>query len=1696
MSVNSTRIKGPGIPILNTQLKSISEFENFRHSVLFNLRQDLEFRPYLKKGLTWGAKSPVNPTRNVRDDPGRAADPPTGQTAEEKCEIIDFLLETIAQYCPLIPHNDIVNQGSLEDVWQLIRLHSNIETTGGLLNSVWNITREPNESPQALWSRLKQQYDDCLLRADTLKYVDAKLVINEAMSPTLHNVIILHWLQLIHPKMRDMVTQRFSKELRDATYASIWPEISRSIDSFLKDLSEEPVSVCRYDTSSNPGYNRQRYSDSNRFPSRGRGFQPSLRGSKTNRSQGKCDYCRVTGRRAWYNHSIEECLFLKKERPLSSRAVEVTEEFDDHQAEFDEEYGSSPDAVQGISIINLVSSKDSPVLTLYKSNKEYRVIIDTGGERSVMDDETARELECELYHTDERALMADGVTELNVLGKTQVVLTRNSKSFTINALVCEMNKPTILAGMPFLVSHDIAIRPARSEIILDGSEVVKYDSKSQRGTEHLHRSRRISSYTVRSQHNTVILPGEDASFPVPNHLREESTVAVEPRQDNSHYNSLSRQWPMPKVYDISDGNLRLTNSSNDPIIVKKNQHICNIQLQVRESEVSKSMSDAAAIQLISNNVKPQPVSTTLPAKKVTLYSGPVKLNPDKVLSTDESSKFATLLEEYDEIFNPVVTQYNQKSGKCYVEVNMGPIPPPQHKGKVPFYGRNNLIALQDKFDELVKKGVLKRPQDIGVTVENLNTSFLVKKKDTEEMRFVTDFASIKDYCRPTPTLMPDCDSTLREISSWNYIISTDFTTAYYALQLKRSSMKYAGVVSPMKGVFVYTVGCMGLPGTEVALEELTSLLFGHMVMEGKVAKLADDLFIGGATVKELLTNFEEVLGILLKNNLKLKARKTYIAPKSVTLLGWVWSSGNMKASPHKLSALSECDPPPTVKALKSWIGAFRHLSRVVKRYGEVLQPLESILSGKYVKETAANTKITWSDELLCAFKKAQSALKDAKAITLPQQDDVLHIVTDAAVQPSAIGATLYVIRGEKTLLGGFFNAKLPPFQKRWLPCELEGVAIGMSLSHFSPYILQSNHKPVVLTDSKACVDAVKKLGRGEYSTSARLCTFLAMVSRYGATVQHIQGCNNILSDYISRNPLPCSDPKCQVCRFINESINSVVANITVSDLMEGKSRLPFTNKAAWIEIQSECADLRMVIKYLRSGTTPGKKGRNLRLVKQYLNSKVIISNEGTLVVRQIEPFLPQTERIVIPQTVIHGILTAIHILTSHPSASQLMKVFNRFFFALKLEPAASQVTKSCHQCSSLRDIPKALQKESTDPAPEYITQRGATDVIKRNGQLILVLREGVSSYTQSLLIPRETSQDISEGLIMLANLIRPSDMTPMVIRADPHTSHRSLFNSNDSILSKHNIQLEIGREHNVNHNPVAEKAVREMIKEILILQPTGGPISNSLLSEATANLNSRIRAPGVSAHEIFTQRDQTTGHQLTIDDIKLINDQLKRRSLNHKASEKCKAGGRPALPNANVSVGSIVYIYSDGSKLRARPRYVVLTVKDDWCTARRLAEKQLGRITYSIKLSECYLVPDETADVLLPPYPVEEEEDDTYVVKLNLPTKEAIPVNYDVRTDSESGESSGEEESVIITPEEESYCTICHREVATMHQGLICDNCEQWSHRYCLKMTKKRYKELMREEDLQWRCPSCPLELQIEGEPEHQVEEEPPDALV
>ncbi len=97
--------------------------------------------------------------------------------------------------------------------------------------------------------------------------------------------------------------------------------------------------------------------------------------------------------------------------------------------------------------------------------------------------------------------------------------------------------------------------------------------------------------------------------------------------------------------------------------------------------------------------------------------------------------------------------------------------------------------------------------------------------------------------------------------------------------------------------------------------------------------------------------------------------------------------------------------------------------------------------------------------------------------------------------------------------------------------------------------------------------------------------------------------------------------------------------------------------------------------------------------------------------------------------------------------------------------------------------------------------------------------------------------------------------------------------------------LDVGRVKNPNKNPVGECAVQEVEAEILKQDPSGGPISDIMLSAATARLNARIRGRGLSSREMLFQRDQLTNEQIPVSDRDLIIQQHNAKLRNHPYSE-------------------------------------------------------------------------------------------------------------------------------------------------------------------------------------------------------------------
>ena len=434
-----------------------------------------------------------------------------------------------------------------------------------------------------------------------------------------------------------------------------------------------------------------------------------------------------------------------------------------------------------------------------------------------------------------------------------------------------------------------------------------------------------------------------------------------------------------------------------------------------------------------------------------------------------------------------------------------------------------------------------------------------------------------------------------------------------------SALPYCGVATSFKGVRVYVRSAMGMPGSETALDEVMCRVLGPLLQDGSVAKTADDLYCGGNSPQELFHNWKRVLHALHRCNLRLSAHKTIISPTTTTILGWIWNAGCLSASPHRLNTLATYTEPSTVGRLRSFFGAYQVLSRVIPRCSSYLAPLDAITAGRPSQDS-----INWTDDLRAAFHSAQNALSSALTITLPKPEDQLWIVTDGAVKDPGLGATLYVTRGDKLHVSGFFIAKLRGSQTMWLPCEVEALSIAAATKHFSPYLIQSIKKACILTDSKPCVQAYEKLCRGEFSASPRVSTFLSVVSRYQASVRHVSGAAILPSDFASRNAAVCENETTQVCSFITRTSNSVVRAISVQDILKGNVRLPFTSRPTWLAVQSECPDLRRTHAQLVQGTRPSKKLTNIKDVKRYLQV-ASVTDDGLLVVRRHEPLSPSRE---------------------------------------------------------------------------------------------------------------------------------------------------------------------------------------------------------------------------------------------------------------------------------------------------------------------------------------------------------------------------------------------------------------------------------------------------------------------------------------
>ena len=890
----------------------------------------------------------------------------------------------------------------------------------------------------------------------------------------------------------------------------------------------------------------------------------------------------------------------------------------------------------------------------------------------------------------------------------------------------------------------------------------------------------------------------------------------------------------------------------------------------------------------------------------------VTIDPSGLLHPEVRSEFQKTCENFASVFQSDLPKYNGAFGKVEAVINLpSALPPSARLKEVPWYPKKLLGELQEKFDELDRKGALVRPQDVGINVEAMSPSFLVKKKPPSNgYRLVTSFGSLAAHVRTPPSPMPSTDSILRRMASWKWIITTDISQAYHQIPLSSDSLKYAGVCTPFKGARVYTTAAMGMPGSEVALTELTAALFGQLQRDGKVEILMDDVYVGSDDQETLLLNWRELLEICNKADIRLGPKKVVIAPKTTKILGWIWhQGGHLSPDPHASNRLKECEPPTTAEGLRGWIGAYKFMAPAIPSYATFLEPLN-----KAVGEKSKSQPIEWDEELREAFQIAKRSLSDATVLTIPPPGEQLYMTTDAS--KTGIGATLH--RTKDKAVVRHFSKQLSSDKKLWLPCELEALAVGAGLASFLPYFRESGCRPIIYTDSTPVVMAYNRIQKGLFSASPRVSTFLHEVINQGAIIKYLSGKNNIPADHASRNAAPCQNQNtCQVCSWVNDKELQVVRQLNAKEtdkLLAGNDPLPLRSKDYWKKRQKEDPVLKNVFLCITKGMTPpATKNNGWPEVRRYLLPiHGVYQSGGVLMSPSVQPFT-DTPRFVVPRSAAMTVVSIFHQQLNCLKMSPLRDLLRRHFLILNLDDVISKCVKSCYRCAATRDKKHIQPPMSSVTPPSQFGRHFATDVIRREKQKILVLRETATSYTWAKFVPSETAKDLEAGLRCLFALARPPNATQLcVCRCDNASAFKGVVK--DISLRDIGVSLDLSNAANKNGNPVAEKANSEMHDAIKSIQPKGGKLSEVALATAVSSLNAKPRWSKMSAVELWTSRDMLTGKHLLFSQDDIINRQHKRRAATHPDNTD---------PIPSFSPGDIVFSNSEGNKERARESLIV-----------------------------------------------------------------------------------------------------------------------------------------------------------------------------
>lgn len=173
--------------------------------------------------------------------------------------------------------------------------------------------------------------------------------------------------------------------------------------------------------------------------------------------------------------------------------------------------------------------------------------------------------------TNQSVHQADGCSPLRIVGETTLHFSRDAFYFFLEGLVIENLDIDVLAGIPFMESNDISVRPLKHQVRIGDNTIYTYGDSLQKHISLCD----TKAHVLLTVASTTIWPRDYLEVDVPKSILDrDGLLAVEPH--------LSGSFGVPSILHSVVKKIRIENTGCNLVSLRKHEHLC----QVRPGNVS------------------------------------------------------------------------------------------------------------------------------------------------------------------------------------------------------------------------------------------------------------------------------------------------------------------------------------------------------------------------------------------------------------------------------------------------------------------------------------------------------------------------------------------------------------------------------------------------------------------------------------------------------------------------------------------------------------------------------------------------------------------------------------------------------------------------------------------------------------------------------------------------------------------------------------------------------------------------------------------------------------------------------------------------------------------------------------------------------------------------------------------------------